>query len=232
MRFAICEDNSSNAQLIMQYMQKIEDSTARLFKNGKDFLCAVREKQEFDIILLDIELPDMLGLEIVNALQESLPHADIVFMSSYPQYVTSAFTLRVSQFFLKPISEYLFLTEIRRMIKRREIVDLAWDVQTKGGVRKVLASEIIYIEAYHRSLRIQTGSGCIEAQGKLADAMEALSGMDFARSHQGYLINLKHIRSITRDTVVCSANDSDYKVPLSHRLRTDFLNTYTTYLAQ
>lgn len=232
MRFAICEDNPSNAQLMMQYMQKIEECTTCLFKNGADFLRAVQEKQEFDIILLDLELQDPLELAIITALQEHLPHADIVFMSSYPQHVTRAFTPRVSQLLLKPISEYLFLTEIRCMIKRRAAMDLTWDVPTKKGVRRVLASEIIYIEAYHRNLRIQTGAGCIEAQGRLADAMEALSGMDFARSHQGYLINLRHIRSITRDTVVCSANDSDYKLPLSHRLRANFLNTYTTYLAQ
>lgn len=229
MHFAICEDSPAQAAEICTYLEEIPGSQISVYDHGQAFLDAVMAGIKFDIILLDIELPDMLGTAIAKALKESLPHADVAFVSAYPQYVTEAFALRVSQFFQKPLNPHIFLREIRRIMHIRATERQFWYVQTKKCVYRLRPSDIIYVEAYHRHLMIQTVDERIEIIGKMSDAVNELEQYGFCLCHQGYLVNMKFVASIEKDEVICTTG---HKVLLSVRKKSAFLKAYNYFLSQ
>lgn len=229
MHFAICEDSPAQAAEICTYLEEVPGSQISVFDHGQAFLDAVIAGTKFDIILLDIELPDMLGTAIAKALKESLPHADVAFVSAYPQYVTEAFALRVSQFFQKPLNPHIFLREIQRIMHIRETERQFWCVQTKKCVYRLHPSDIIYVEAYHRHLMIQTVDERIEIIGKMSDAIKKLEQYGFCLCHQGYLVNMKFVASIGKDEVTCTTG---HKVLLSVRKKSTFLKAYNHFLSQ
>lgn len=198
----------------MYYLEEIPGSQICVFHHGQAFLDTVIAGTKFHIILLDIELPDMLGITIAKALKESLPHADVAFISAFPQYVTEAFTLRGFQFFQKPLNPHIFLREIRRIMHIRETESRFWCVQTKKCVYRLHPSDIIYVEAYHRHLMIQTVNERIEIIGKMLDTVNELEQYGFCLYYQGYLVNMKFVASIAKDEVICTTG---HKVLLSVR---------------
>ena len=122
MHFAICEDSPAQAAEICTYLEEIPGSQISVFDHGQAFLDAVIAGTKFDIILLDIELP----------------HADVAFVSAYPQYVTEAFALRVSQFFQKPLNRHIFMHEIQRIMRIRATESQFWCVRNKKCIYRCI----------------------------------------------------------------------------------------------
>ena len=229
MHFAICEDSPAQAAEICTYLEEIPGSQISVFDHGQAFLDAVIAGTKFDIILLDIELPDMLGTAIAKALKDYLPHADVAFVSAYPQYVTEAFALRVSQFFQKPLNRHIFMHEIQRIMRIRATKSQFWCVRNKKCIYRLHPSDIVYVEAYHRHLMIQTVQERIEIIGKMSDAIKKLEQYGFCLCHQGYLVNMKFVASIGKDEVTCTTG---HKVLLSVRKKSTFLKAYNHFLSQ
>lgn len=229
MHFAICEDSPAQAAEICTYLEEIPGSQISVFDHGQAFLDAVIAETKFDIILLDIELPDMLGTAIAKALKDYLPHADVAFVSAYPQYVTEAFALRVSQFFQKPLNRHIFMHEIQRIMRIRATESQFWCVRNKKCIYRLHPSDIVYVEAYHRHLMIQTVQERIEIIGKMSDAVKELEQYGFCLCHQGYLVNMKFVASIGKDEVTCTTG---HKVLLSVRKKSTFLKAYNHFLSQ
>lgn len=229
MHFAICEDSPAQAAEICTYLEEIPGSQISVFDHGQAFLDAVIAGTKFDIILLDIELPDMLGTAIAKALKDYLPHADVAFVSAYPQYVTEAFALRVSQFFQKPLNRHIFMHEIQRIMRIRATESQFWCVRNKKCIYRLHPSDIVYVEAYHRHLMIQTVQERIEIIGKMSDAVKELEQYGFCLCHQGYLVNMKFVASIGKDEVTCTTG---HKVLLSVRKKSTFLKAYNHFLSQ
>lgn len=229
MHFAICEDSPAQAAEICTYLEEVPGSQISVFDHGQAFLDAVIAGTKFDIILLDIELPDMLGTAIAKALKDYLPHADVAFVSAYPQYVTEAFALRVSQFFQKPLNRHIFMHEIQRIMRIRATESQFWCVRNKKCIYRLHPSDIVYVEAYHRHLMIQTVQERIEIIGKMSDAVKELEQYGFCLCHQGYLVNMKFVASIGKDEVTCTTG---HKVLLSVRKKSTFLKAYNHFLSQ
>lgn len=229
MHFAICEDSPAQAAEICTYLEEVPGSQISVFDHGQAFLDAVIAGTKFDIILLDIELPDMLGTAIAKALKDYLPHADVAFVSAYPQYVTEAFALRVSQFFQKPLNRHIFMHEIQRIMRIRATESQFWCVRNKKCIYRLHPSDIVYVEAYHRHLMIQTVQERIEITGKMSDAVKELEQYGFCLCHQGYLVNMKFVASIGKDEVTCTTG---HKVLLSVRKKSTFLKAYNHFLSQ
>lgn len=228
MILAICEDDFKQLQQLASYVDKIPDVEQIHFSSGKSLLKAIRAGKRFDMILLNIELPDKNGAEIARILRACQPNMDIIFISGSPQYVTQAFSLQAAQFFLKPIAEEMFLKEMGRIIRRRKTEKTSWCVHTKSTIYRLALSEVIYIKTHGRHLMIQTIERQIEIPGSMATVEKELEKYDFARCHQGFLVNLKHVQAVEDNQVRCSFGK---RVPVSNRMYQPFQEALKQYRA-
>ncbi len=229
---AICEGDTEQLEELCTYVSQLPDVEQLCFSSGRALLKAIRAGKQFDMILLSIELPDKNGTEIARILRACQPNMDIILISSCPKYVTQAFSLQVSQFFLKPISERLFLKEMERLMKRRKLEKKSWCVHTKSAIYRLspaeIPAEIIYIKTIGRHLMIQTIERQIEIPGRLAVVEKELEEYGFVRCHQGFLVNLQHVQAVEENEVRCSFGN---RVPVSNRMHQRFLETLEQYRA-
>lgn len=227
MKIAICDDSEVQAKEIASFLIDRSDFQMDLFDMGLKLLKSIQSGKEYDFILLDIKLTDLLGTDLAKTISVQSPNTDIIFVSAYPQYVTEAFHLRVTHFLLKPLTRDSFLAELDWLIAKREKEKVCWCVQTKNGVYRFTPSEVIYIESYNRHLKIQTPKEQISVVGKLSEAERVFESYDFRRSHQSFLVNLRYVKQIRDIYLIC---EPDFTVPVSVRKRSEFIHEYSQYL--
>lgn len=229
MRIAVCEDDLACMTKLKCLFDQNIGYNANYFTTGREFLQKVEENAYYDIILLDIRLPDILGTKIAYRLKQKLPGADVVFLTSFPEYVTEAFTLEVSQFLLKPLNEQLLMGELDRIVCRRKKENAIWCVNGHDAVYRLMTRDIIYVESYYRHLGIQMKEQRLEISGKIADARKALNPNIFYLCHQGFLVNMNYIKKIGQKELVCAPN---FRVPISSRRRSEFMKAYSEFLGK
>jgi DNA-binding LytR/AlgR family response regulator len=223
----ICDDDPCQVDEVSALLSARKGYTLYPFPSGTEVLENLPE--HCDIAILDIRLKDMLGIELAAKLQKIYPSVDIIYISSFPQYVTAAIRQRASQFLIKPINEKTFFREFDFILSKRASSRFHWVLTTKDTVYSLLPAEIVYIEAYHRHLYIHTNSAVIDVCRKLSDAAQTLEAYGFCQCHQDFLVNLDRIKQIDRDQLICS---NGKVIPVSGRKRRNFLLNYAQFLTR
>ena len=209
-----------------RYAGSARDDTIFAFHSGEDVLRHLPEA--CDIAILDVKLQDTLGTQLAARLHERYADVDVIFISAFPQYVTSAFHVKASQFLIKPINEDTFLSEFDYILVQRRSKHYRWVVSNKTSIHALAPDEVTFVEAYHRHLFIHTITQTIDICGKLADACRELEGYGFVLCHQGFLVNTKYIHHIEGDCVLLSTGES---VPVSSRKRKAFIEQYSRLIS-
>lgn len=226
MKIAVCDDSPAQLAQLRAYLSERDGLLTAEFTSGSALLQCIRGGAHFDLLLLDIRLDDTLGTALAQELSQLLPQADIIFISAYPQYVTDAFHLQAAQYFLKPLEKERFLQEFDHLVARRAQAKARWGVRGRYGMQYFIPAQIVYIEAYHRHLKIHTPGSVTDVVGKLSEAQAALTPYGFGRSHQGYLVNLRWVREVGAKEIVCTQGS---RIPISTRKRAAFLDAYVQF---
>jgi DNA-binding LytR/AlgR family response regulator len=171
-----------------------------------------------DLLFLDIALGEESGIALAAEINRTYPDAIIVFVSSYPYYVTDAYNVQAAQFFVKPLQYEIFQREYERLLKRYDTVQDAFtrkDIEL--GELTLHKSDVVYIESYKRVLTAHTvDKKTYSYYGKIGDEELFFADSAIVRCHRGYLVNLAHILNITRDGIVVKFGDtSTATVPVS-----------------
>ncbi len=161
--------------------------------------------QKPDILFLDIDMPDMNGIDFVTAL------GDIstvnVFITSHPEFAWQGFQLKVFDFILKPIETDRFESCIQRIFEFKTLKDKAkaYDVlfekekiifKEGHNVVSINANEVVYLEAYGDYTKIVTEKKSHLTLVSLSNLFDSLPSGKFVRIHRSYIIALDKIKSI------------------------------------
>jgi two-component system LytT family response regulator len=187
--------------------------------NAKDAIALVREHNP-DLAFLDIELPDMKGIELAEKLREIKPDIAIVFITAHQEYSLDAFTLYASDYILKPIDEERVKSTFRRISKMLEVSKKSNTssytetsrISINLGDERVFIklNEIFYIERSGRHTLISCTSGKYKTRQTLQELEKHLGKM-FFRSHKSFIINTDRIEKI-----VSFPNSSYYEVKFNN----------------
>ena len=232
MRIAICDDDKSQRDLIEQYViahsaeyQNIKTTT---FSSGEDLLAALKQKT-FDILLLDIELHGISGIETATKIRESNSDLIIIFITGYVNYVSDALKTNAFQFLVKPVKKDFFDEEFKRAISKYQNEHQKYVIRLKSGVTMLEVNDIIYIESSNREMYIYTKDRKHTKPGKIGDEEDVLTNYGFVRCHQGFLVNMKYILDIEKNNLILK---NGIKIMLSKRKRLEVLERYNMYFAR
>lgn len=229
LKIAMVEDEerarSSLKELVKNYFAaRGGDYALSEFPNAVRFLSA--QKADFDLVFMDIEMPDFDGLTAAKKLRETDPLVLLVFVTNMRQYATKGYSVDALDFIVKPPTEkalFSVLDKARRVIKGREGLDIT--IKTAHGMKRVSVSEIRYIEVNRHRLTIHLETDTFEAWGSLKDLEERLPSEKFSRCNVGYLINLPHVTGIDGDDVEIG----DERLKISRPRRKEFLADVAAY---
>ena len=229
-RVLIAEDDPQCARQLRQFLDSYSQETGRTFRithydNGEDLV--ERYQPEFDLLLLDVDMPFMDGMTAAGHIRRLDPEVVIVFVTNLAQYAIQGYSVNALDYILKPLNYFSFsqrLTRALRYVKKRE--DAYITVAVKGGALKLEVGNIHYIERLGRQLMFHTHDGIHASSATLQQMEDALSGKGFARCNKGYLVNLAHVSGV-RDGCAVVRGD---KLLISRGRRGPFLDALADYV--
>ncbi len=187
-------------------------------------------KEAIDLIFLDIEMPMINGVDLVESLKTK---PNIIFTTAFPQYAVDGFNLDAVDYLLKPISYKRFLKAINKIFngvnQKEEINDNPVFVNNSENkfifVKsdyeniKVTIQDIKYIEGLKDYLKIHLSTNkSILTLSNFSSIIEKIDNQDFIRVHNSYVVNLNYIKSIQKNRILIDT----IRIPISETYKKEF----------
>lgn len=221
-RTLIIDDEPIALEKLKKYVERTPKlQLAGACANGFEALEFIRSN-EVDLIITDINMPDLDGLDFVKTLSQP---PLIIFTTAYPQYAIEGYKVSAVDFLLKPYSYVDFYNAIiksEERLRKIETSDKKDYVFVKVDYRyiRVALSEICFIKGYGEYLQIYTigKQNPLVTLSSFASIKESLS-TDFIQVHRSYIVNISHIERIERNMIIM---EDDISIPVSDGYRTAF----------
>lgn len=218
LRIAICDDEAAETEyltiLVQEWAAATKVSTAvSSYDSAEAFLFAYDAEKSFDILLLDIQMKNLDGVTLAKQLRASGEKMEIVFITGLPDLIAEGYEVSALHYLMKPVGKEKLFAVLDKALGLLAKADESILVETANGQTRIFHRDIHYAEAFAHTTMIQTETGGVEARVSIGD-LETMLGEDFFRVHRSYLVNLRHIRQITKTDVI---TDSGKAIPLSRR---------------
>lgn len=211
LNIAICDDNTYTAKQIEQFTQEILQQNhdmheIHVFSSSKALLYEVQDGTAFDILLLDIEMPNLDGIELAEALKKYIPDALILFISSYEKYVYDTFSVHPFWFIPKNQLSQIFPMAFNSAIQQvKKIKKDFYTIKNQHGVEKIPIRNILYIWHAGKYAYIEKLDGShAKLRKTLKDVFNDLASYNFIWLDRSYFCNLTHIQQIWDGEAVLS----------------------------
>ena len=206
----IVDDEPLAIEVIESYIQKIDSlELAAKCSTAMEAFNILRAKQ-IDLIFLDIQMPELTGLDFLKALAKP---PKIIITTAHRKYAIEGFELDVLDYLLKPISFERFLKAIDKYNKSAENESSVTQPQISSGeeefiyvkankkVIKISITDIIFIEGLKDYVVIHTPEQKIIAKSTMIAIEKKLPGDKFLRIHRSYIVSLLHIDAFTATSI-------------------------------
>lgn len=219
----IVDDEPPARKLLIDYVSKVGMlELAGVCSNGEEAMVFLKEKP-VDILLLDIRMPLMTGMDLLDELVEK---PLTIFVTAYEEYAVKGYELDVIDYLMKPVSFECFRKAIDKAVEylsvqvateeKREILDYFF-IKTDTRIVKFLFEEIQAIEAQREYIKIITPTRKVMSLVSLTSIANALPG-EFVRIHRSFIINMRHIDEVQSNEVLIG----EELYPISRNYREDF----------
>ena len=231
-RIALVEDEALCADTLRDFLGRYErERGERLsvtrYSDGDEI--ALNYRSEYDIILMDIEMPYLDGMTAAREIRKADPEVIIIFITNSPQYAIQGYSVGALDYVLKPVSYFALSQRLDRAVERlgrRKQKFLT--VNVRGGKQKLEAERIWYVEVRDHELLYHTEEGTLSAAGTLRQAEQDLAGLSFFRCGKGYLVNLEHVDGIRGEDAIVHGE----RVQVSRSRKRAFLDALNDYLSE
>lgn len=216
---AIVEDNDVTRRYLASELTSWGDArentlTFKAFSSAEEFLFSLEEDAPYDILLLDIELGNMSGIELGYQLRKKGNRARIIYVTGYTDYVESGFELDATQYLVKPVTRERLWAALDKAADNVLPPEACLVVKTEEGLFKIPHKEILYIEAENVYSVVVTGNETYRLRKPLSKITEE-AGKDFFQIHRSFTVNLRRVKRISRTEVV---TEGDHSLPLRRGL--------------
>ena len=226
MKIAICDNSITDARTLADCCSDGEHTT-EVFHSGAKLYDAICSGNRYDLIFLDVDMPDMNGIETGKAIRDSDPDVIIVFVTSYSQFALEAYECEAFNYLLKPATKEKITNVITRVNQKAKQIRHYHIIKTKGKSIRLNVSDIYYVECLRKHVIYHTNDRTHDTIGNISDAYRALCDYNFIQIHQGYIVNLEKIVDFDDKFVIL---DNGSKVEISVRKRKETLLKYAQYL--
>ena len=217
MRSAICDDEKAQRGLITKYLQEWARENGQIlelteFPDAESLLFCWEDEKRFDLLILDIEMGALSGMELAERIRRENEDIPILFITGYETYMAQGYEVSAIQYLLKPLSKEKLFTVLERL-RRQQRPEEKLAFQTGEGVLLLTPSQIWFAEARGHQSLLSTAHESYQLRHSITELWKMLDGQKgFVRSHRSYLVNLRHISAITRTELVM---DDFRRLPIS-----------------
>ncbi len=215
-KIAICDDDNNQ----IEYLSDVVSAWAgknrhaieiKTYSSAKAFLFDYSEEKDFDILLLDIEMPGMSGVELAKTVRRENSTVQIIFITGYYEYFSDGFDVSALHYLIKPADESKLIPVLNRAAANLTYRQRSVLLTSSDGDIKLSLADICYVESENVHVAVHTVSGVYRSRITLAKFAEQLDET-FIKVHRSYIVGLKYIKKITRTDITMLNGDV---VPIS-----------------
>lgn len=221
-RIAICDDEQSmvqqNEEIVRSSLQACGIGYEIVtYSRSTNLLCDITEDQFFyDLILLDIEMPEISGMELAGRIKEALPNVKIIFITSHVEYAIDAYELSIFRYVPKSnVKERLEMAVVDAVRLIELEAGQEYTIQTNNRLERIKYKDIFYIMRDGKNAEITSKYGVSKVRKSLQQVYEELNAPEFIFIERGCIVNIIHIMKI-HEGMVYMKNQEMLPVSRSH----------------
>lgn len=217
MRIAVCDDEEVQQNLLKKYLEEWAlrnhiPMDAVLFPSAEAFLFAWEDDKNYDLLILDIEMGKISGMELAGNIRRQDDDIPILFVTGYDKYMAQGYEVSALHYLLKPIHKEKFFAVMDKL-KQKGKPEEKLLFQTDNGVISLPVSKIWYVEARAHQCILYTAEEEYTLHSSIGEMTRYLeSRKELIRCHRSYLVNIQHIASIIKSELIL---DDKRSLPIS-----------------
>ncbi len=220
-KVAICDDIQKELEKISAALDAYAKVHPELcfdidkYNTAVDILNVMEKEKAYDIALLDICMPGILGTDVAEEMLSKNPDAGIIFLTTSDEYAVKAFAMNATHYLLKPFTQEQFDEALDRAVRKMTDQDFL-SLACVDGMYRVRINEIVSVESQNHYLSMVLFSGeILRLRRKLSQMFEEMQEYpEFIWVGVSYIINLSFVRKISGNTVEMT---NGTKIPIPRR---------------
>lgn len=230
LKVAVVDDEMEERKTLLQYYELLKikeyhDLDIYTYESGDEFL----EKKEgpFDLVCLDIDMKGLDGISTAKEIRKSDSQVMIIFVTNMAQMAIRGYEVQALDFVVKPVNYYSFALKMKNafdMIRSR--VSKSIVLPTAGGMQRISADDIYYVEVSGHYVFYHTKEGLFRQKSSMKEAEEKLAGLCFRRCNNCYLVNLQHVECVNKDDLRVNGD----WLKISRPRKKEFLQSLANYM--
>lgn len=213
-KVAICDDNKTDAKFVLTMLnlwakQHQLSIQTECFSSAEAFLFRYAEDKTFDILLLDIEMGAMDGVEMARQIRKENETVQIVFITGYSDYIAEGYEVAALHYLIKPVNQEKLFSVLDRATKKLLQNERCLTVTLSGEMLRIPFYEISYLDVHQNYVTIH-GKQDYTIKRTLGEFEKELDER-FVRVGRSMIVNLSYINRVTKTEVSLSCGE---KLPL------------------
>ncbi|RLD77530.1 MAG: DNA-binding response regulator [Bacteroidetes bacterium] len=229
MNCIIVDDDPLSRKIIEGFIEKTDAlNLIGSFENPLNSFQIFEKEEPVDLIFLDVEMPEMTGLEFLNTL-DSPPM--IIIVSGQEKYALEAYEYDVIDYLLKPLALPRFYKSINKAQKRFQEKESISKYPEEIFIKKKNSTlvrlrydDILWVEALENYVTVNTFQEKFTIHFTMKAIENKLPSGNFKRVHRSYIVNIKRIERIEDNNVIIKANNSTKVIPIGKSYRDNLMN--------
>jgi DNA-binding LytR/AlgR family response regulator len=228
MNCIVIDDDKLSRRIIEEFIGKTESLTlCGSFSTALDGINFLKQQENVDLIFLDIEMPEMSGIDFMGALK-NLPQ--IIIISSKGKYAIDAFEYDVTDFLLKPVAYARFYKAVDKAMNRQQRANLNSNskdeifIKKNSSLVRLKYDDILWVEALENYVIFNTFNEKYTIHFTMKAVEVKLPTNKFVRVHRSFIVNTSSISEIDDNTIIIKVVDGNKSIPIGKSYRDKLMN--------
>jgi DNA-binding LytR/AlgR family response regulator len=233
LRIAICDDDSQELERISSFIaayrqEKQVSLTYKAFQSATELLSTL-SSGDYDILLLDILMPGLTGMQAAHEIRAFDAGVKIIFLTSSPEFALESYAVKAYDYILKPVSKQKLFPILDALYAEEQKPLEGLTVKTQSGMARILFSRLAFVEVMNKKLYFHLADGSMQEVSSSLAAFEdkLLSRAEFVKIHRSYIVNLWQMSELGPREFITHAGKT---VPISRLLYGKVREAYMEHL--
>lgn len=209
LKIGICDDDIKQCELVQEIVSQWATINScnvevEVFNSGENFIFN-HPINDFDILLLDIEMGDLNGVELAKEIRTNDDNVQIIFITGYMEYIADGYEVSALHYLMKPLNGDKLLETLDRAVTKLKKNEQHIIIKSNEEVYKILLSDIKYIEVNGNYTTI-FGKNIYKCKRTLSDILKELDD-NFFKISRSYVLNLTYISRVSKTQVFLTNGD-------------------------
>lgn len=223
MKCIIVDDQREAVELLVDHVKKVGALDLKMATTDAIEALDFLEEESVDLIFLDVQMPDLTGLDFIENLREKLGNKmpRIIFTTGYDHYALPGYEHGVFDYLLKPISFKRFKKSVDRVLAEQKPTTTSdsnernfFFADVDGKKVKIDFDDIVYVEGARNYIFIVTDQRKMIILKSMTSMGELLPKEQFMRIHKSYICAINRIRAIKGNEIIVDVKDDSKAIPI------------------